>query len=379
MIPRIIMYSTICLAIIGMALWAATYNADQRTQTQTVLTRVVPTMIDQQPVYPTNHAVIALDPTQEYRWNTIELPDTWPLNEYYVELWGNDNRPITGFGATKLISHELDISSIDATLNPALRVVIFQPSSVTALPTDAAVYISYSEYPNVRLFILLAAAALLYWTVLVWLTSRWRELKQFPQQVMALLHGNAIPALWATLATVLGAGVFGIVLGWFIGGIQIFYVLIKLPFLMGCALVISFTSLAGLSSLLGVKKTTKELWVIALNLLALTALGLASFTTLLGFYIIYPLDHDTLLIATVSFFTVSGLLALTRLYRWVRNPILPLVWLAVYGVVFLQLGWLLRPWVGVIDPVQDSVPFARANSGNVLTELIHTVERLEGP
>ncbi|MBI4407956.1 MAG: hypothetical protein HY565_05670 [Candidatus Kerfeldbacteria bacterium] len=349
------------------------------SEASTVLTRIVPTTIDGVNVYPTNAAVLALEPTQEYQWDTVHLPTSWPLNIYYVELWDAYNKPIAGHQATKLISHSIDISDIDASLTPSLRVVIFQPAQTLAPPSDYAVDILYHSYPNTHLFILFSLAVALLLILLVWSTKQKKQLPYLLTAVSSLLHGQFISPYLAVVSTVIFAGMFGAILGSFIGGIQIVYVLIKLPFLMGAALVISFTTLLMLSWLTGVKATVKEIWTVALNLLAITALGLCSLSTILLFYIIYPLNHDQVLIATILFFIGSGLLALLSLYRWQRKLILPVVWLIVYGLVFMQLGWLLRPWVGVIDPVHGSVPIARANSGNVFSELVHTIERIQSP
>lgn len=381
MIPRNIMYKITyllgCVGIIAICWWAATDDATQRTQQHAVLTRIVPTMIEGVNVYPTDHAVIPLDPTQEYQWQNIHLSEQLATGEYYLELWDAHNEPIPGFKATRLTNETIHLASIDATLTPSLRAVIFQPSTAPAVPAEYVVTISYREYPNQRLFVLLGLALLIGWTILLW---SFLERKQLPYLLVAisnLLHGQFISPYLATLCTVIFAGIFGAVLGSFIGGIQIAYVLIKLPFLMGATLVISFTTLLLLSWLSGVKASVSEIWRVALNLLAITALGLCSLSTILLFYIFYPLNHDQVLIATIGFFIGSGVLALMSLYRWQRKVLLPIVWLMVYGLVFMQLGWLLRPWVGVIDPVHQTVPIARPNSGNVFSELMHTLERLD--
>ncbi len=349
------------------------------TEANTILTRIVPTTIDGIHIYPTNAAVLALEPTQEYQWTTVELPTAWPLNTYYVELWDANNQPIVGHQATKLVSHSIDISDIDASLVPSVRVVIFQPVEASMPPPNYAVDILYQSYPNTHLFTLVGLAFILLIILLGWSVRQREQLRRLPSAIRNLLHGQFISPYLATVCTVLFAGIFGAILGTFIGGIQILYVLIKLPFLMGAALVISFTTLVLLSWLTGVHAKLITIWTVALNLLAITALGLCSLSTILLFYIIYPLNHDQVLIATIAFFIGSGLLALLSLYRWQRKVLLPVIWLIVYGLVFMQLGWLLRPWVGVIDPVHQSVPIARANSGNVFTELIHTLQRINEP
>lgn len=337
------------------------------------LALITPTTIDTVPVYPTNHVVIAQEPTQDYRWDTVNIPETWPLDTYYVELWDAHNQPIPGHHATKLTSHTIDISDIDASLTPSLRVVLFQPLGTSPPPADYAVYIHYQTFPNYRLFVLLGLATALLAVMLFWSVKQKSQLRHLPYAIRHLLHGQFTTPYLATIITLIFAGLFGAVLGTFVGGIQIIYVLIKLPFLMGAALLISFSTLLVLSWLTGIQTTVKETWAAALNLLGITALGLCAFTPLLAFYIIYPLNHNQVLLATIVFFIAAGLLALLCLYRWKRSLVLPLLWVAIYGMVFLQLGWLLRPWVGVIDPIHGSVPIARANSGNVFIELINLI------
>lgn len=385
MIPRIIIYILGCLVIATAAWWGATNDSAARHVSHRVVARIVPTTIEDQPVYPSNHVIIALDPMQEYRWQTITLPEAWTAGHYYIELWGKNNRPIPGFNAQKLTSHTLDISDIDASLNPAVRVVVFQPTSSAPLPADYAVYFNYAEQPNSRLFILLAVTALIYWTMLLWLDLYWRQLRAHPAAVKLQLRGQWTSPVWASLSTLLFGGIFGVVLGSFIGGIQIIYVLVKLPLLMVTALLISFSTLVMLSWLIGLKSSLRTLWTIALNLLAITALGLVALSPILEFYVLYPLNHDQVLTAAVAFFVAAGLLAVVSLYRWLAHSeaslpkrlLVPIIWVSVYGLVFMQLGWLLRPWVGVLDPVHDTVPFARPYSGNVFVELSHTLERLD--
>lgn len=371
------MYISVSLGIILACWYAATNDSAKRTQTHNVLTRIVPITLEDTPVFPTNHSVIPLDPAQDYRWHSITLPPNWPIRQYYIELWDANNKPVPGFTAKRLDNHTIDITTIDASLTPALRVVIFQPPGSANPPPDYAVYINYEEFPNRRLFVLVGLAAWLGVTLLMWTLQKGAELAKYPSALVQILHGQFISPYFATISTVLFAGIFGAVLGSFIGGRQIVYVLIKLPFLMGGALIISFSTLLLLSWLTGVKATLKEIWRVALNLLAITAIGLCSLTPILAFYIIYPLNHDQVLVATIGFFLGAGMLALLSLYRWQRKLILPVVWLVIYGMVFIQLGWLLRPWVGVIDPVHDTVPIARANSGNVFSAIVETIIRLD--
>jgi hypothetical protein len=84
---------------------------------------------------------------------------------------------------------------------------------------------------------------------------------------------------------------------------------------------------------------------------------------------------------TIVFFGLAGVMAAVRLAQWLLRqqvklwPIITVVWILVYGLVFLQLGWLLRPWVGIVDDVSNALPFSRLYSGNVFEEVFNTIER----
>ncbi|EKD76403.1 MAG: hypothetical protein ACD_43C00125G0004, partial [uncultured bacterium] len=66
------MYICVSGAIIASCWYAATNHTTQRTKTNHILTRVVPITLDDTPVFPSNHSVIPLDPTQEYAWLNVE-------------------------------------------------------------------------------------------------------------------------------------------------------------------------------------------------------------------------------------------------------------------------------------------------------------------
>jgi len=343
------------------------------------LARIIPTQIEQQVVYPTNHVVVPLDPVQAYSWQALTMPKNWVEQGYYFEIWDSGNKPVPGFFAKKLLASTIDLTAIDPSLYPALRLVVFQPKQVPALRFAEPIYLQYSEKPNTKLIVLAGIISWLYLTI-IWLLWVYQiSLRDIPKYTSALLHGHTLPPLPSTLLTITWSGIFGIVLGCYAGGIQIVYVLIKLPFLLLGAWAISLAALLLLTTLLGQKSTWQETFTQSLNLLAITALGLASFSSIVLFYIYFPLAHNQILLASIGFIGLAGILAMLRLWQWTRSILITAVWLVCYGAVFLQLGWTLRPWVGVLDPISNSVPFARPYSGNVFVELSNTVQHQKDP
>lgn len=357
------------------------------THLNRALVWIIPDVLDNQVVYPTTRATVVLDPLQTYTWERVVLPPEWATLGYYVEAWDSFNKIIPGFAARRLTSSTLDLSSIDTSLYPEVRLVLFRPQGTPEIDYAQAVYIEYTSAPNTRLFVFVGLMALLAAAVVIGAVKYRVGVREVWQGTVALL-ARAAPVSGArqmtiyALMTVLWAGWFGVVAGLFVGGIQVVYLLIKLPFLLLGAFVFSVLSLLVFSALAGLKASALEVVTRSTGLIATIALALASFTSVLIFYILIPQTHDQLLVSMVIFFGVAGVAAAGRLYAWLRQTLrfkalaLTAVWVVAYGVVVLQLGWLLRPWVGVLDPVHNSVPFSRLTSGNVFVELAHTIKRL---
>lgn len=357
--------------------------------TVSIVTRIVPDVLDGQTVYPTNHATIALDPLRAYFWQAIAIPVAWSTGTYYFEVWDSDNEIVPGFAAHKLETNSIDIAKIDASLYPKIRLIIFAPPNSTPLPYVAPVNFTYTEQNNNRLAVFVAAIGLLFLLLLVGavrykITPKvlWRESYHLLRwQPMEFSLTQLVTNGWLTI---LWSGLFAVSLGTFISGIQILYLLIKLPFIFLAALLLSLLSNLSLSLLVGIRASAKEMIATASAIIATIAVVLATFSPIIIFYITVPQNHDQLLISTLFLVGLASVVGGIRFYKWTAqhtsNIILALtvtgVWFIIYGVVFLQLGWMMRPWVGVIDPVQHTVPFSRLYGGNVFEELSNTVQRL---
>lgn len=349
-----------------------------------MLTRIIPVTIDGQEIYPTNFAVIALDPLQHYQWQTVTVPEQWATQGYYYEIWDNANRPLAEFTAQRLTTSTIDLSRIDPSLIPAIRLVVFKPTTV-ATTLDVAtqpIYFTYQVGPNYSLLGLIVLLSIIYFSLIIaalhWrITAQvlWQETKLLLLRKISSTVGKQI-VIYGWLTTI-WSGIFGVVLGTYISGIQIIYLLIKLPFLLLGALIFSLVSLIVLSLLLGIKTTVLEMVVRAMQLLAITALALAAFSPIMWFYINLPQAHDQLLVSMVIFFCLAGGLAALCLQQWIKRWIITIVWVMLYGLVILQLGWLLRPWVGITDDLHSTLPFTRLYSGNVFVELFNTINRIK--
>lgn len=358
---------------------------------------IIPAVLDEQEVYPTRHATVELDPLIAYRWESVVLPQELIGAGYYFELWDSENRPIRQFRAQvlnnnvdELEGNILDISTIDSTVYPMVRLILFAPPEAQPIPsTQHLIQFTYTEEFNSRLLVFVGMLAVLGTLILLGL-AYWRVpvLETVSQSLPIISRSTAgdkgmkrffryvvLTAVWSS--------VFGATLGLYVGGIQVLYLLIKLPFLLLVTFLFSFLSIAVLSLLLGIKSTVRELAVQALRVLAGFSISMASLAPLVLFYIIVDYSHDQLLSAFMFIVAVSAAMAAFQLWLWIRTRAPGLrglavagVWLALYGVVLLQFGWMLRPWVGSTDPIHNSVPFARLYSGNVFEEVINTLGRL---
>lgn len=386
---RLILLALLCAIGAGL-LPNATQAAIPPTsnESQLVLSRFIPDSIDGQIIYPSVPATLSLDPLTVYQWEKVILPAD-VTSDYYVEIWDASNKKIPHYSATRVTTQEIDISQIDATLYPKIRVVIFRPQDVPEFDYTQAIYFQYHESFNTQLavfaiIVLLVLSGLL--GAALYYRLGWRDVVAGARELLQGKSENRYSGkgmVASGLLVLIWSGWFGVVLGTYVGGVQVFYLLIKTPFMLLISLIFSVLAIGVLSSLLGVRASFKEMVGQSLSSLAAMSLAMAAFTPIILFYIYLPQSHDQLLISTVVFFMLSGCLAAFTVYRWAAGHaprlaalLITLLWVVVYGVVVLQLGWLLRPWVGILDPIHGSVPFSRFYSGNVFIELIRTVLRL---
>lgn len=381
------MYRRLIIIVLGLLGWAAPFSALALEETSSpTKVKLVPDHIRSQPIYQSPVVSLELSPWRVQRWQTVEFPIGWGDHDLYVELWDSANHRISLFRARRMSGRTMDISALDPTLYPAIRLIVFQAKSPTRWP-DATITFTHTETFNSRLATLIALISLMLlglvmssWRYRLTPLCVWRSTSLVVRQpVTAIDPKNIIAILWVMIAW---SAVFSIPLGSFAGPIQIAYLFIKLPFLFLCSFLISVSANVVIAKLMGVPASLVTLVSNAIQTLALTAITLAAFSPILWWWWLTKQNHDVALLWSLLLFGLAYLIGIWRLYRQYqlygsKFPVLPVfIWMCVYGVVLLQVGWLLRPWVGVLDPIYQTVPFSRLYSGNVFEEILFTFQRL---
>jgi hypothetical protein len=175
-----------------------------------------------------------------------------------------------------------------------------------------------------------------------------------------LLRGHIDAAGAAMIVRLLGTIVlFGMIYGATMGafggrGMQSLYAAVKVPMLLIVTFAISLPSFFVLNSLRGLRGDFGD----ALQALLATQAGLtivlASLAPITAFWYVSNNDYDAALAWNTGAFAVAsfaGQAWLRRAYRPLidRNPrhrAMLWAWLGIYAFVGIQLGWVLRPFVG---------------------------------
>jgi hypothetical protein len=192
---------------------------------------------------------------------------------------------------------------------------------------------------------------------------------------------------WLIGFVCLGGGVYGGVMGSFgaldMGrGWQIIYSAIKVPLLLLGTLLICLPSFFVLNTVAGLRADFgRALAGLLASQAALTMVlcSLAPFTAV--WYLSVEDYHAAVLFngAAFALASISAQLTLRRHYLPLiranrKHRLLLRVWLALYAFVGMQLGWVLRPFVGQPNaPVQ----WFRADAwGNAYVEILHHMTSL---
>ncbi len=173
----------------------------------------------------------------------------------------------------------------------------------------------------------------------------------------------------------LGAGLFGTVVGSYDGGWQLLYAGIKLPAVLLLAAVVSLPALRVLHAREGRSVTTWRAGLAALVGCARVALLSTALAPV--FWLIYSLDPPyvlsiLMLVCGLSLVGLPGLITVARALspggRMRFGPTLATI--ALLGLVMAQSGWILRPFV-VTPGAQLTVLCPR--NGDVVTGLTNRV------
>src|SRR5438067_10710947 len=160
---------------------------------------------------------------------------------------------------------------------------------------------------------------------------------------------------------------------------QVIYSAVKVPFLLIATFLLSLPSFFVISTLLGLRDDfAHSLRVLIATQAALTII-LASFAPFTALWYLSSTDYQAAVLFNALMFGISSIAAQLLLRRFyapliARNPrhrLLVRAWLIVYAFVGIQMGWLLRPFIG--DPLQPSHFFREHAWGNAYEVVIRMV------
>ena len=187
-------------------------------------------------------------------------------------------------------------------------------------------------------------------------------------------------ALASIACLVVGAALFGGVLGSFRGGLQIGFSLIKLPLALLATLVVSVPAVFALNVGLGGRSSFRTIAALSLAASARASLVMAGSAPLLWLAVDRGLHyHQAVLLAAVVYLA-SGIAALGIVLRGLGGSLRAVVTAAACGLVFFavlgQTAWMLRPFFG--RPSQHSIPFVRAREGSFADALVQSSKSAMG-
>ncbi len=182
---------------------------------------------------------------------------------------------------------------------------------------------------------------------------------------------------------------YGAVMGSFAGVfgerfLQVVYSALKVPFLLMATFALSLPSFFVINTLFGLRSdfayvvralvaTQAGLTIILASLAPFTILWYVSFT-----------DYRAAILFNAFMFGTASISAQWlswRLYRPLiaRNPkhrLMLLSWLIIYAFVGIQMGWVLRPFIGA--PNSPTQFFREGAWGNAYVQLAHIIMQLFG-
>jgi hypothetical protein len=170
----------------------------------------------------------------------------------------------------------------------------------------------------------------------------------------------------ALLAIVVGATVFGAVLGSYRGGAQILYAGLKVPMAVLAALAIAAPAFHGIAAALG--RPWPMRCVVALTLAAAgrASLLLLAFAPALWLMLDFGVGYHAAAVLAAIAYGASGIAALGVLLRGLGAGSGRLLTTLGFASVFFaasgQTSWILRPYL--VRPRTEIVPFTRAREGS---------------
>lgn len=213
----------------------------------------------------------------------------------------------------------------------------------------------------------------------------------------------------AMLLMALGlGGIYGMFMGWYAvraagaaGLAQMGASTVKLPLLFLLTLLITFPSLYVFNTLLGSRLTFQTTLRVVLGWIAVMLAVAASLGPILGFFTISADSYVFIVFLNVVLLGLSGVVGCGALLQRLHAPPLYtpppdappqrigaytpprsdvgrrtlVVWLIIFGVVGLQMAWVLRPFIGAPG---EAFSFFRHTEGHVFRALFRVARAMLG-
>lgn len=165
----------------------------------------------------------------------------------------------------------------------------------------------------------------------------------------------------ASMAILTGllSGFYGLIMGMHNGPLQAISAAVKLPLLFLLTACICIPSLYTFNVLLGQRFRFMQTVALMATTLCTTAILLASLAPIALFFGMTTDHYPFLLLMHVSIFGLCGIYGVRYLYKGcsyiafrmdqaLNRPLIQL-WIVIYAIVGMQLGWRLRPFLGSGD------------------------------
>ena len=198
-----------------------------------------------------------------------------------------------------------------------------------------------------------------------------RERSRLGTLLLILIFGSCYGALMGTFGGITGERLF-----------QIVYSALKVPLLLLVTFSVALPSFFVLNTLLGVRSD----FPMVLNALISTQAGLTIVLLSLAPYTLFwyasSADYNAAILFNALLFGISafaGQWLLRRRYRRLiaanpRHRTLLRTWLVIYAFVGIQMGWVLRPFIG--NPGMKVQFFREEAWGNAYVEVARKVHEL---
>lgn len=358
--------------------------AQAKNQDTTLLVKTQ--IFDDQTVYPSRFFKGDRAWYERLTFSHLDVPAEW-ANEgrYYFEFWNKNNRPITG--AQRLTTAPIPLDILNQKDITTFRLVVFVPPGVEhpniTSNEPGEIRVVYDQSVDTRLLSFIGLIGVAFLGLLIGSFLLPFHFAGIPATISFLLHKplKDLPTIFsqniALMWIILGfSGVFGLSIGLFSGGIQPFFVLLKLPALIFLTLLLSFLAIMVFSQFFSANLSFSRLFRLSLRILAFISLFLASFSPILWIFTLLQTSHDTFLLFTLFLSGMASLAGFVILYKSIREHLgaqsslaLAFIWLFVFMFVGVEMGWLMRPWVGLAEDPTGTLPIVRLYSGNAFEEI----------